>query len=155
MKMYGKQMHFNIINRIKFWGKYLGIICFWGGLGVSNLIFAQDNQKLTQAQYDERIGYYTQEVNATKKILDEAEHVDAAAQKHAFCNRIHAYQQIAEISKNNLQLDTANMMLLISQQFLERQKQSLTDSGMTEKVFCAAVKDRMAENDIKMAENDN
>lgn len=124
------------------------------GLSHSNLSLAQDYQKLTQAEYDERIAYYTQEVNATKKILDESDQVDAVTQKKAFCSRMNAYQQIADISKNNAQLNTASIMLMISNQFLERQKQSLTDSGMTEKVFCAAVVHKMSGNDIKMAEND-
>ena len=129
------------------------IFLCWG-LSHSNLSFAQDYQKLTQAEYDERIAYYTQEVNATKKILDESDQADAVTQKKAFCSRMNAYQQIADISKNNAQLNTASIMLMISNQFLERQKQSLTDSGMTEKVFCAAVVHKMSENDIKMAEND-
>lgn len=126
----------------------------------ATLTFAQENlkfknQNLTQDQYNQLIDQFTNKVNATKKVLDESENADASAQKQAFCTRLYAYQQIADISKNNLNLDTANLMLIIANQFLERQKQSFVASGMTQEVFCASVKVKLSENDIKMAENDN
>lgn len=126
----------------------------------ATLTFAQENlkfknQNLTQDQYNQLIDQFTNKVNATKKVLDESENADASAQKQAFCTRLYAYQQIADISKNNLNLDTANLMLIIANQFLERQKQSFVASGMTQEVFCAPVKVKLSENDIKMAENDN
>ncbi|WP_173910610.1 hypothetical protein [Acinetobacter sp. Marseille-Q1618] len=135
-------------------------IFFGISLFSATLTFAQENSKiknqnLTQDQYNQLIDQFTNEVNATKKVLDESENADASAQKQAFCTRLYAYQQIADISKNNLNLDTANMMLIIANQFLERQKQSFIASGMTQEVFCASVNIKLSENDIKMAKNDN
>ena len=99
---------------------------------------AKGNQKLTQAQYDQQIERYTAQVNATKLILDDPHtQSDASAQKQAFCSRIEAYRQIAELSKQNLELDMASSMLMIANHFIERQHQSLVNSGMTEHVFCA------------------
>lgn len=126
----------------------------------ATLTFAQENlkfknQNLTQDQYNQLIDQFTNKVNATKKVLDESENADASAQKQAFCTRLYAYQQIADISKNNLNLDTANLMLIIANQFLERQQQSFVASGMTQEVFCGSVKVKLSENDIKMAKNDN
>lgn len=135
-------------------------IFFGISLFSATLTFAQENSKiknqnLTQDQYNQLIDQFTNEVNATKKVLDESENADASAQKQAFCTRLYAYQQIADISKNNLNLDTANTMLIIANQFLERQKQSFIASGMTQEVFCASVNIKLSENDIKMAKNDN
>lgn len=158
MKMFGKLMHF---NRIK--NKYLSIVltqifCICGILFTSSLA-ARDvqtlaNQSLTQQQYNQLITHFTNQVNATKKILDQSENADATAQRQAFCSRLEAYQHIAALSKDNLQLETASVMLMVANQFLDRQKQSLIDSGMTEQVFCAAKPSKLSENDIKMAEND-
>lgn len=98
------------------------------------------NQKLTQAQYDQQIERYTAQVNATKLILDDPNaQSDASAQKQAFCSRIDAYRQIAELSKQNLELDMASSMLMIAKNFIERQHQSLVNSGMTEQVFCGSI----------------
>lgn len=98
------------------------------------------NQKLTQAQYDQQIERYTAQVNATKLILDDPNaQSDASAQKQAFCSRIDAYRQIAELSKQNLELDMASSMLMIANNFIERQHQSLVNSGMTEQVFCGSI----------------
>ena len=97
-------------------------------------------KKMTQAEYDQQIQKYTDQVNATKKILDNPDtQNDAKAQKQAFCSRIFAYQSIAQISQQNITLDLAPAMLMVANSFLERQKQSLTNSGMTEQVFCGAV----------------
>ncbi|MFW1859010.1 hypothetical protein [Acinetobacter defluvii] len=151
-------MHFNLI-KIKILQTF-GHLVFVISLLSTTLTFAQEHSKhkyqnLTQDQYSQLIDQLTNKVNATKKVLDESENADASAQKQAFCTRLYAYQQIADISKNNLNLDTANMMLIIANQFLERQKQSFVASGMTQEVFCASVKVKLSENDIKMAENDN
>ncbi|MEG0481515.1 MAG: hypothetical protein RR569_00255 [Acinetobacter sp.] len=98
----------------------------------------QITQKLTQDEYNRKIQEYTDQVNATKLVLDEPNSVtDAKQQKEAFCSRLEAYQKISMISKENIQLDTANMMFVIANNFLERQKQSLEASGMTSTVFCS------------------
>lgn len=124
-------------------------------LSLASHSFAEDPQALTQTQYNQLIAHFTKEVNATKKILDESENADASAQKQAFCARLNAYQHIAQLSQNNLQLETASVMLMVANQFLDRQKQSLVESGMTEQVFCAPSHSKMSENDMKLAENDN
>ena len=98
----------------------------------------QITQKLTQDEYNKKIQEYTDQVNATKLILDEPNSTtDAKQQKEAFCSRLEAYQKISMISKENIQLDTANMMFIIANNFLVRQKQSLEASGMTSDVFCS------------------
>ena len=98
----------------------------------------QTTQKLTQDEYNKKIQEYTDQVNATKLILDEPNSVtDTKQQKEAFCSRLEAYQKISMISKENIQLETANMMFVIANNFLDRQKQSLEASGMTSDVFCA------------------
>lgn len=110
--------------------------------GLSTQSFAESStQKLTQEQYDQRIQTYTDQVNATKHILDEAHSTITAIEQHqAFCSRLDAYQAIARISKENLELDTANMMLVIANNFLDRQKQSIEQSGMTLERFCSIKK---------------
>ena len=99
----------------------------------------QMTQKLTQDEYNRKIKEYTDQVNATKLILDEPNTItNSKQQKQAFCSRLEAYQKISMISKENIQLDTANMMFVIANNFLERQKQSLEASGMTKEVFCSS-----------------
>ena len=106
-------------------------------LGIQSV---EANQKLTQAQYDQQIEHYTAQVNATKLILDDPNaQSDASAQKQAFCSRIKAYHQIAELSKQNIELDMASAMLMIANNFIEKQHQSLVNSGMTEQVFCTSM----------------
>lgn len=105
---------------------------------MSNLLYAVPTQKLSQAQYNELVQQYTAQVNATKQVLDEPNPAsDVTTQKQAFCSRLAAYQQIADLSKANLELESANVTLMIANNFLARQKQSFEDSGMTEQVFCA------------------
>ena len=102
---------------------------------------ANSTGKLTQVEYNQLIQQYTNQVNETKKILDEPEaHSNVTMQKQAFCSRIEAYEHIANLSKENTELETANIMFTIAHNFLERQKQNFIDSGMTAQVFCAAVK---------------
>lgn len=109
-------------------------------LMISQFCNAEIHQKLMQSEYDQKIDQYTAQVNASKKILDEPNsQVDANLQKQAFCSRLDAYQQIEKISKNNIELENANIMLMIANHFLQNQRQSLHDSGMTENVFCAVV----------------
>lgn len=111
-------------------------------LMISQFCNAETHQKLMQSEYDQKIDQYTAQVNASKKVLDEPNsnsQVDANLQKQAFCSRLDAYQQIEQISKNNIELENANIMLMIAHHFLQKQRQSLYDSGMTEKVFCAVV----------------
>lgn len=110
-------------------------------LFMSNLVNAAPTQKLNQAQYNELVQQYTAQVNATKQVLDDPNAAsDATTQKQAFCTRLAAYQQIADLSKANLELENANITLIIANNFLARQKQSFEDSGMTEQVFCAVSK---------------
>ena len=113
-------------------------------LGVCSLVFSllcfaeQPSSKLTQEQYNQRIQQYTTQVNATKLILDEENvKIDATEQHKVFCSRIDAYQGIAKLSQENIELETANMMLMIAENFLGRQRQSIEQSGMTLDVFCA------------------
>lgn len=113
-------------------------------LGMCSLVFSlqcfseQPSSKLTQEQYNQRIQQYTNQVNATKPILDDENvKIDATEQGKAFCSRIDAYQEIAKLSQDNIGLETANMMLMIAENFLDRQRQSIEQSGMTLDVFCA------------------
>ncbi len=114
---------------------------FWGvcSIFLSLQCFAElPSNQLSQEQYNQRIQQYTDQVNATKHILDEDDlKVDATEQRKAFCSRLEAYQGIAALSQQNIGLDTANMMLIIANNFLDRQKQSIEQSGMTLAVFCS------------------
>ncbi|ELW77663.1 MULTISPECIES: hypothetical protein [Acinetobacter] len=113
------------------------------GIGLMTSVFAKDQtQKLTQDEYNQRIQNYIAQVNATKQILDDEimGNQDADQQRKAFCSRLEAYQGIAQISQENLQLDTANMMLMIANDFLDRQKQSMQISGVALEKFCLVEK---------------
>lgn len=108
-------------------------------IGLMSSAFAENKQqKLTQDEYNQRIQTYTAQVNATKQILDDevTEEQDPNQQRKAFCSRLEAYRGIAQISQENLQLDTANMMLMIANDFLDRQKQSMQVSGAVLEKFC-------------------
>lgn len=101
----------------------------------SKLCYAET--PLTQAQYDQKIAEYTTTVNATKKILEtQDQHVTSAQMKTAFCERMQAYHDIAELSTANLRLNTAPIMLMVANRYIEQQQKSLTDAGMNERVFC-------------------
>lgn len=107
------------------------------GLSLVMLSFAQA-AILSQAEYDQFIDVQTNIVNETKSILDEPNsQSDAATQRKAFCARLNAYQNIKTISEENSHLNMANMMQMIATNFLNRQQESLTKSGMTTQVFCA------------------
>ncbi len=93
---------------------------------------------LTQAEYDQFIEVQTDIVNETKPILDEPDsHSDASTQRKAFCARLNAYHNIKTTSEENSHLQMANMMHMVATNFLKRQEESLTQSGMTTQVFCA------------------
>lgn len=59
-------------------------------LDVETSVVEQVNEhKLTQAEYDAQIQKYTEQVNATKSILDNPKVTyDLKTQKQAFCSRI-------------------------------------------------------------------
>ncbi|MCX5467401.1 hypothetical protein [Acinetobacter nematophilus] len=119
--------------------KFILQLLMMTGIGLMTSVFAEDKQqKLTQDEYNQRIQKYTAQVNATKQILDDEvmEDQDPNQQRKAFCSRLEAYQGIAQISQENLQLDTANMMLMIAHDFLDRQKQSMQVSGAVLEKFC-------------------
>lgn len=100
---------------------------------------ASEVAKLTQAEYDHQIQQYTDQVNATKAVLDDPDsHADTVEQRKAFCARLEAYQSILKISQQNNQLENANMMLMIANRFLTQQQESLADSGMNSSAFCGS-----------------
>lgn len=92
---------------------------------------------LTQAQFKQALDAQTRIVNETKTILDgEQPSQDVELQKKAFCERLAAYREIAKLSRENPQLDQAYLMGVIANRYLDRQKQSMNASGMTEQYFC-------------------
>ena len=97
---------------------------------LSTLSYAETT-KLTQAQYDQKMAEYTATVNSTKTVLDAKDNQATATEmKTAFCQRMDAYHQIAALSKANIELSTAPVMLMVANRYLEQQEKSLTDSGM-------------------------
>ena len=105
-----------------------------GFLLLNSMLFAAP---LSQSAYDQFISAQTKIVNETKHILDEDDQkADAQTQRQAFCNRLKAYQDIQKVSEENSGLKMAPTMSMIARNFLERQDQSLTQSGMTASVFC-------------------
>ena len=114
--------------------KKSSFICAGLLLGLSSVVFAQ---RLSQSAYDQFISAQTKIVNETKYILDEDDQkADAQTQRQAFCKRLKAYQDIQKVSEENSSLDMAPTMVMVAKSFLERQDQSLTQSGMTTNVFC-------------------
>ena len=94
-------------------------------------------EKLSQADFDQFITEQTKIVNATKHILDEPDqNADAQSQRQALCQRLTAYQEIQKVSEENQELNMAPTMTMIAKSFLERQAQSMNNSGMTTAVFC-------------------
>lgn len=95
-------------------------------------------ESLTQAAYDLKMNEYTAVINQTKTVLDNPEYdANLKAQNLAFCERLNAYQNILKLSEENPQLERAILMQTVAKMYLSRQMQSLTDSGMTQQVFCA------------------
>ncbi|MFV5403423.1 hypothetical protein VXQ92_01670 [Acinetobacter sp. 228] len=114
--------------------KKSSFICAGLLLGLNSMLFAEP---LSQSAYDQFISAQTKIVNETKHILDEDDQkADAQTQRQAFCNRLKAYQDIQKVSEENSSLNMAPTMAMIARNFLERQDQSLTKSGMTASVFC-------------------
>lgn len=107
---------------------------------LSTLSYAETT-KLTQAQYDQKMAEYTATVNSTKTVLDAKDNSATAIEmKTAFCQRMDAYHQIAALSKANIELSTASVMLMVANRYLDQQEKSLTDAGMNESAFCPTVK---------------
>ena len=110
--------------------KLAGCLLFIAGLSHAEV--------LTQQAYDQKIQQHMQVIQHTKAILDQPDsQADAKQQSQALCERLSAYEQIALLSKENPSLEMASVMLMASQNFLDRQKASLGDAGMTASVFCA------------------
>lgn len=94
-------------------------------------------EQLTQQSYDQQMQYYLDVIKASKPILDDpTSTADTTARSQAFCQRIDAYQNIVKLSEENNQLDMASVMHMAAKNFLDRQQQSLTKSGMTTAAMC-------------------
>ncbi|WP_180138312.1 hypothetical protein [Acinetobacter sp. YH12043] len=115
--------------------KSSSLICtFFICMQLNNMAFAE---KLSQADYDQFIAAQTKIVNETKHILDEPDqNADAQSQRQAFCQRLTAYEEIQKVSEENQELNMAPTMAMIAKNFLDRQAQSMNNSGMTTAVFC-------------------
>ena len=95
--------------------KSSSLICtFFICMQLNNMAFAE---KLSQADYDQFIA-------------------DAQSQRQAFCQRLTAYEEIQKVSEENHELNMASTMAMIAKSFLDRQAQSMNNSGMTTAVFC-------------------
>ncbi|OTG79734.1 hypothetical protein B9T33_11390 [Acinetobacter sp. ANC 5054] len=95
-------------------------------------------QKLSQAEYNQKIQQYTDQVNLSKTILDaEGSSATAQEQTQAFCTRLNAYRQILKISQENATLEMANLMQFAAQHYLQQQQESLQSSGLNESAFCS------------------
>ena len=93
--------------------------------------------QLSQNQYDELIDQYTTQILASKEIIDNpASTADNETKTKVFCQRLEAYEKIKSLSEENLNLDLAQQMLMASNLFLDKQKQSLLSSGVSDKFFC-------------------
>ena len=146
MRTYGVKVRFNVMQFG--WGSRIVCMLLFIGMMQSlsaETIITQAKQStvpetsnlLSQQQYDQLIQQYTDQVNATKQILDSDDaDQEPQALRQAFCTRMQAYHQIQAISKQNPQLDGASTMLLVATHFLDRQQQSMQASGMTEQFFC-------------------
>ena len=85
-------------------------------------------EKLTQPAYDQFIAEQTRIVNETKAILDQPnQEGDVQKQRWAFCQRLTAYEEIHNM---------APIMAMVAKKFLDRQVQSMHNSGMTAAIFC-------------------
>ena len=104
-------------------------------ISVSSLIHAE---VIKLDQYQQKLDQYIAIVNESKKILDEPNtQFSATEQKQALCDRIQAYRGILDLTQNFPQQESAFMMKFVANSFLDRQKNSFDQSGMTEQVFCA------------------
>lgn len=97
--------------------------------------------------FDLKLQEYIDVVNQTKMVLDNPKATPSALeQKQALCKRIQAYKNIAKLSQENLELDSAPIMNRVSQNFLDRQEKSFNASAMSEQVFCA----KTTQKDVKI-----
>jgi len=113
-------------------------ISLLAGVVLPSVAYAAD-MPLTQSAYDQKIQYYTDIINQSKRVLDDpSSTADSESKSKSFCARIDAYMQIEKLSKDNIQLDMAPLMHLAAQNFLERQQKSLNISGMNTEFMCSA-----------------
>jgi hypothetical protein len=117
--------------------KHKSLYAFLLTCTVLSLSQMAQSEVLTQQNYDAQIQHYLDVIKATKPILDDPKSTaDASAKSEAFCQRIDAYQRIVKLSEDNSQLDMASIMHMAAKNFLDRQQQSLTKSGMTTGAMC-------------------
>lgn len=96
-------------------------------------------EMLTQAEFDQQLNAYTKIINESKKLLDSGnQQADAEAQKAALCRRLSAYHAILALAEAHAELESAAIMKYVASRYLERQKQSLDRSGMTERFVCGS-----------------
>lgn len=96
-------------------------------------------QELNQnGHYQQQLDRYIEVVNKTKNILDDPQAKPSVQiQKQALCSRIEAYRSILALTQRYVDQDSAPMMKIIAEQYLERQKHSFEQVGMNETAFCA------------------
>lgn len=95
-------------------------------------------ETLTQQQYDQQIQHHTEVIKQTKAVLDvPGSKADAEQQSQALCDRLNAYEQIAQLSKDNPELELSSIRLVASELYLNQQKASLGNAGMSIAVFCS------------------
>lgn len=99
--------------------------------------FAQTIRPLADAEFNRQLQTYIDSVNQTKAILDDPNaQSNAEVQKKALCQRIQAYQNIAQLSQEHPENDNAELMRKVAENYLTRQKQSFEHSGWNVHVFC-------------------
>lgn len=156
MKMFGKQ-------NLNFKSRFFQSECFQqrsGGLLIIAMLFVHATTgvqavvsptvvntsfAVSSLAYPQQLNYWVQQVNATKAILDDVDvHPTAQQQKQALCQRIQAYQQIVQLTQQYPDAENAALLVSIAQLFLQRQQQSLQQSGMHISTFCAAPVTRLS-----------
>lgn len=99
--------------------------------------FAQNIQPLSEAEFNQQLQIYIDRVNQTKAILDDPNAPSSAEfQKQALCQRIQAYQNIAQFSQEHPENDSAKLMGSVAENYLARQKQSFEHAGWNVHIFC-------------------
>ena len=87
----------------------------------------------------------------SKAILGEPhtalDRPNISPERQVLCDRIQAYQNILKASQENSQLNMASMMAMVAQNYLDRQNQSMNNSGMTTGVFCKSRAEQSAKED--------
>ena len=131
------------MNRLAF-----AILLGLNGVLITNYAVAET---MTQEQFDQYIAEQTRVVNESKAILDEphtaSDKPNISTERQALCDRIQAYQNILQASQENSQLNMASMMAMVAQNYLDRQNQSMNNSGMTTGVFCKSRAEQSAKED--------